>query len=156
MREPLNNTQGKVPMRLALLSMAAATLLPLTAMAQDGPGTHFLQSWDLDENGVVTPTEAEERRGDVFLTFDAGEDQFLDAEEYALFDEARANDMENMGNGHGMQNAQKGMTLVFNDIDADGLVSRDEFIARTADWIQLLDRDADGGVTAADFGPAKN
>ena len=143
-------------MKRILLSMAAATLLPLTALAQEGPGAHFLQSWDLDSTGVVTLTEAEERRGDVFLTFDANEDLFLDAEEYALFDEARANDMENMGNGHGMQNAQKGMTLAFNDMDADGRVSRDEFIARTVDWIKLLDRDADGGVTAADFGPTGN
>jgi hypothetical protein len=143
-------------MKRALLSMAAAILLPLTAMAQDRPGSHFLDSWDQDGDGIVTVTEAQERRGDVFLTFDSNEDQFLDEEEYALFDEARANDMANEGHGHGMQNAQKGMTLAFNDIDADGRVSRDEFVARTADWILLLDRDADGGVTSADFGPTEN
>lgn len=143
-------------MKLTTITFFAATLLPLSALAQNAPGAHFIENWDQDGDGVVTLAEAEQRRGDVFFTFDANEDTFLDSEEYAMFDEARANDMAGRGNGNGMRRAQEGMTMAFNDVDADGKVAQDEFIARTADWIALLDRDGDANITAQDFGPGSN
>lgn len=137
--------------KLALPLIFAATL----AVAENGvPGSHFIENWDLDGDGQVTLAEAEERRGDVFLSFDANEDGFIDGEEYKTFDEARANDMQGQG-GHGngaMKNAEGGMHLQFNDTDTDGRVSRDEFVGRTKDWIAQMDRNGDGAVTTADFG----
>lgn len=41
----------------------------------------------------------------------------------------------------------------FNDVDGDGRVSRDEFMARVPDWYAMMDRNADGTITTDDFGP---
>jgi hypothetical protein len=73
--------------------------------------------------------------------FDMNEDGLLDAEEYVLFDETRALDMENNG-GHGrgaMVQASEGMTLPFNDVDADGAVSLAEFLGQAPAWIGGMD-----------------
>jgi hypothetical protein len=140
-----------------LASMIAA--LPLTATAQGTPGAHFITNWDLDEDGVVTLDEFTSRRGDVFVMFDDDENGTLDAAEYVAFDETRAADMaNNAGEGHGKGGArmQEGMTLSFNDTDGNGSVSLDEFVSHSADWLTLIDRNGDGAVTAADFGPQKN
>lgn len=135
---------------LALLALAA----PAWAQVQQ-PGSHFIENWDLDGDGVVSLEDITTRRGDVFLTFDYDEDGALDAEEYAFFDEARENDMKNNG-GHGTGNAMRrvseGMTLVFNDTDGNGEVSQEEFIAHAGDWMAMLDRNGDGSVTSNDFG----
>ena len=139
------------------IMLAAVVALSATAtLAEDQmPGAHFIENWDLDEDGVVSLEDITTRRGDVFLTFDADENGALDAEEYVYFDEARANDMENNGGhgqGNGMRRASEGMTLAFNDTDGNGEVSREEFLAHASDWLAMLDRNGDGGVTTADFG----
>ncbi len=147
--------------RLSLLT-AALLISAAPLLAQNAtPGGHFIANWDADGDGVVTLAEATAKRGDVFTAFDADEDGRLSAEEYALFDQARANDQAAMraemakgggkGPGHGM-NEEGGMTRAFNDVDADGFVSRDEFIARTPDWITQMDRNTDGQITTDDFG----
>lgn len=142
------------------LSLALA-LLAAPAFAQQGvPGQHFVENWDLDGDGQVTVAEAKERRADVFMSFDANEDGFLDAEEYVVFDEARANDMANEGGqqGHGqgaMMNAANGMMLQNNDDDGDGKVSAAEFVANAEGWILHMDRNGDGVVTTDDFGRGK-
>lgn len=138
-----------------ILVAGAFALLAAPVLAQQGqPGAHFVENWDLDGDGSVTVAEATERRGDVFLSFDADENGFLDAEEYALFDQARALDMEGQG-GHGkgvMERAATGMTMAVNDTNADGRVSRDEFTGNAAAWIASMDSDGDGRVTTDDFG----
>lgn len=125
-----------------------------SASAQEGhPGAHFVENWDLDGDGAVTVAEAIERRGYVFLSFDKNGNGFLDAGECAVFDEARARDMENQS-GYGkavMQNAAAGMTMDANDTDGDGRVSAAEFTGNAAAWIAGLDRDGDGQVTTTDF-----
>jgi hypothetical protein len=144
-------------MKLSLLPLAAL-LAATPALAQQGqPGAHFIESWDGDRDGVVTLEEATARRGDVFAMFDMNEDGLLDAEEYVLFDETRALDMENNG-GHGrgaMMQASEGMTLPYNDVDADGAVSLGEFLGQAPAWIAAMDRDGDGVITTADFGPTR-
>ena len=134
----------------------AAVLLVLAAplVAQNVPGQHFIESWDSNADGQVTLEEATERRSDVFASFDQDDDGYLDAEDYKLFDEARANDQADNKTGHGAgnQNAANGMTLAVNDVDGDGKVSLSEFLGRTADWIAKLDKNGDGVVTTEDFG----
>ncbi len=143
-----------MPKRLTaiLLTCLALPAIALPAFAQ--PGAHFVENWDLDEDGQVTLAEAIERRGDIFFSFDADENGTIDAEEYKMFDEARAADMEGQG-GHGngpMKNAEAGMHLAYNDVDGDGAVSREEFLGRAPDWFADMDRDGDGVITVADFG----
>ena len=136
----------------------ALALLATPALAQQGtPGAHFLQNWDLDGDGKVTVAEAETRRSDVFLSFDADEDGFLDADEYTLFDEARATDMaaQSAQDRGAMMRAADGMKLTRNDTDGDGKVSREEFVAGAAGWVAQMDSDGDGAVTVADFGPGR-
>lgn len=141
-----------------LIGTAALFLTAGLGLAQGMPGQHFIENWDLDGDGQITLGEAQERRGDVFASFDADEDGVLSAEEYIMFDEARANDMaENVG-AHGnankaMQQAVGGMSLEFNDTDGDGRVSLEEFLANTGAWVDMMDKSGDGIVTAADFGP---
>lgn len=135
-------------------TFAAMVALAATAAgAQGNPGAHFIENWDLDGDEIVTVQELEIRRDDVFYTFDSNEDGRLDVEEYVDFDEARANDMaDNAGHGNGMRRAAEGMTRAFNDADGDGAVDRTEFLARTAAWMALIDRDGSGTITQADFG----
>lgn len=140
------------------LSILVLICVTASASAQEGhPGAHFVQNWDLDGDGAVTVAEAIERRGYVFLSFDEDENGYLDAGEYAVFDEARARDMENQG-GYGkaaMQSAAAGMTMDANDTDGDGRVSAAEFTGNAAAWIAGMDRDGDGQVTTADFAIAR-
>ena len=140
-------------MKIQMLA-AALVVASSTAFAENHqPGAHFIENWDLDDDGAVSLEDIMTRRGDVFFTFDADENGALDAEEYVLFDEARANDMENnAGNGNGMRRASEGMTLSFNDTDGNGEVSHEEFLAHSSDWLAMLDRNGDGSVTTADFG----
>jgi len=140
-----------------VLVMAVAAATPGLAQSQN-PGEHFITNWDGDGDGAVTLEEATTRRGDIFVTFDADENGFLSAEEYTQFDAARAGDQAQMRQGQGkgqglMMREEGGMQLAFNDADGDGAVSRDEFLARTPDWFAMMDRNADGQITAADFGP---
>ncbi|MGC1495764.1 MAG: EF-hand domain-containing protein [Sulfitobacter sp.] len=135
-----------------------AILAPFSAFAEEAPGSHFIENWDLDQNGTVSLAEITERRGDVFNMFDQDENGSLNAEEYVLFDETRAEDMKNNAGGHakGGGRMQQGLTLDFNDTNEDGEVSRAEFLERSEAWVTMVDRDADGMITSADFGPRGN
>jgi hypothetical protein len=135
-----------------------AFLVPFAVSAQETPGSHFIENWDLDADGSVSLEEITERRGDVFVMFDQDENGRLDATEYVLFDETRAADMQNNAGGHGQggQRMQEGLTLAFNDTNGDGEVSKEEFIAQSAAWVAQVDRNGDGMITDADFGPKGN
>lgn len=144
---------------------AAATVLVTSAAFAEGtgPGAHFIANWDQNADGMVTLEEATTKRGDVFTAFDADEDGKLSADEYTMFDEMRAADQaqmqEEMGMGKGkgkgkgkMGGEEGGMQRGFNDADGDGFVTREEFLAKTPDWIAMMDRNGDGKVMADDFG----
>lgn len=143
-----------------ITSLAIALVIGTAATAQTGqPGAHFVENWDLDGDGQVSLMEVTERRGDIFVTFDENDDGTLSAQDYVAFDAARAADQENEAKGQGnggqgrAKKASAGMELGFNDINGDGVVSHDEFLSRSKDWFNLLDRNQDGSVTTADFGP---
>ncbi|EEB84450.1 EF hand domain protein [Roseobacter sp. GAI101] len=116
-----------------------------------------IENRDLAGNDAVTPAKLTDRRGDVFAMLDQNDNGFLSVIEYALFDETRAADMENNAAGHGKGgHMQEGLTLGFNDTDADGAVSKAEFGASSGAWLAQVDHDGDGTITAADFGPQGN
>ncbi|MEX5728301.1 hypothetical protein Ga0609869_001654 [Rhodovulum iodosum] len=128
------------------------------ALAQQGvPGERFLEVWDLDQSGEVTLEEMKTQRGTVFSMFDTNEDDILDAEEYSYFDEARANDVgaQAAAGGRKLQRLANGLSLAANDADGDGQVTRAEFIAGTEGWRDRADRNGDGVLSAADFGPGR-
>lgn len=139
-----------------LLPVVIALTVGSVATAQQGqPGLHFIENWDLDENGQVTLAEAREKRGDLFYMFDQDENGKLDDAEYAMFDETRQADMDENAGGHKkgqMRGVNAGLMLEFNDTDGDGLVSEEEFVARSDDWFGNMDRNGDGFVTTEDFG----
>lgn len=142
-------------MKNFLICAAITGLIPTLSFAEETPGSHFIESWDLNDNGSVSLEEITERRGDVFFMFDQDENGILNAVEYVLFDETRAADMENNAGSHGKRagHMQEGLTLAFNDSDADGEVSKAEFLTNSAAWVTQIDRDGNGMITAADFGP---
>lgn len=131
----------------------ALALTAVVAQAQTTPGDQFLQNWDLDQDGTATLEELREMRSNVFYAFDANEDGYLDAEEYVLFDEARAGDVANYEADQRvqMQKVADGMSLPVSDLDGDGQVSETEFLSGTERWFEGLDRNGDGGITLADF-----
>jgi hypothetical protein len=146
--EELENTMIMIKRIIATAALLAATSMASAEMR----GQHFVENWDLDGDGKVTAAEAQERREMIFLTFDANEDAFLDADEYKLFDEARANDMADRPHrGQRMRAAANGMRLDANDKDGDGRVSRGEFLAQASTWIIAMDRNGDEVVTVEDF-----
>lgn len=132
---------------------AAALFTASAALAQTTPGDQFMQSWDLNGDGTATIEELREMRENVFFTFDANEDGYLNAEEYVLFDEARQNDVNNYEADQRlqMQAVADGMSLPNSDTDGDGRVALDEFLAGADGWFAALDKNEDGGVTLKDF-----
>ncbi|MCF6302764.1 MAG: EF-hand domain-containing protein [Devosiaceae bacterium] len=143
--------------KIVTIATLASLLLAGSAMAQgNAPGSGFIENWDLDGNGAVTLEEIIEKRGEVFYMFDQEDDGLLSAENYKLFDEARAADQaQAAGNANGAraQRGAKGMTLEFNDTNKDGQVSLEEFIENSDEWFAIMDQNGDGEVTSADFGP---
>ena len=139
-------------------TVTALALIASQSIAADGvPGSHLVESWDLDDDGKVTLAEAAERRGAVFLTFDADDNGILNSEEHDLFDEARANDMKENGQGHGQgkRNPANGMMREFTDANGDGDVTRAEFMAAVPAWFARMDKNDDGAVTNDDFGKGR-
>ncbi|WP_244868072.1 EF-hand domain-containing protein [Vannielia litorea] len=163
-----------------LAPVALALSIASPSLAQQGsPGAHFIENWDADGDGRVSLSEAREKRSDIFTMFDTDEDDVLSSEEYDAFDETRAADMaanaealgasgkgpgvgNGKGNGRGQGKGQAGpglgdynrsMSRDYADTDGNGVVSRSEFEGLSDAWFTQRDRDGDGFITSADFGP---
>lgn len=137
------------------LTAVALVLMTGSAFAQGKPGAHFIENFDLDEDGVVTLAEVLEKRTDIFYMFDQDENGVLSSEEYDMFDEVRAADHEQEGHsgGQGQGNQGEGMAREVTDLNGDGVVAQEEFMTAAQDWFQGKDRNRDGVITTADFGP---
>ncbi len=140
---------GRIPL-IALAGALACALAAPAAQAQV-PGAHFIRNWDLDGDGAVTTGEARQMRGDVFYMFDRNGDGALDAAEYDLFDETRAADMAANEARGAMRPVEAGLRREANDVDGDGVVTEEEFLGRTEDWLAGIDADGDGKLTQGDF-----
>ena len=145
-------------MKLTLAAAALALCATAPSLAQQGnPGQHFLEQWDADADGRVTPEEVASKRADVFAMFDQGSNQVLSAAEWALAEEHMVLEIGNGGQGHGMNMAAPGkavheaMTPAFHDADGNGEVTLEEFEAASARLFPMLDADGDAAVTSADF-----
>lgn len=151
-------------MRKLVLTTAATCLWAGMSLAQAGnPGLHMIEQWDTDADGQITIEEARTKRGEIFYMFDAGSDGVLSAEDWAGVAEHMAAEMgekgqgQGQGQGHGkgrgpgaiMQNA---MGAEFNDANADGQVTLEEFTAATDTLFAALDMNGDKVVTTDDFG----
>lgn len=137
---------------LACLPIALAAGMALAQAGQ--PGAHFIENWDLDGDGSVSFEEATQKRAELFTMFDQDGSGGLDRAEYDLFDQTRQADMKANAGGHDkgpMRIVNDGLTLPFNDTNGDGTVSRDEFLGRSGDWFEMIDRSGDGVVDSADF-----
>lgn len=110
----------------------------------------FMAGWDANEDGMLSLTEAQERRGELFEALDDDADGTLNTTDFKAFLDDMTQSDEEPGNN---RRALGGMTLDFNDVNGDGAVTRDEFVAQTAAFLKGMDRDGDGTITNKDFGP---
>jgi Ca2+-binding EF-hand superfamily protein len=133
----------------AALLLAAASAVSADEMLDN----QFFSRWDLNGDGAVTVDEARQHRITVFDMFDQDGDNYLDADEYAIFDDVRDANREAFGAEFGTitKDGSFGISLRFNDRDGNGVVSIGEFMSRAGEWIQLMDRNTDGIITADDF-----
>lgn len=151
-------------MKTLILTTAATCLWAGMALAQSGiPGLHMIEQWDADSDGQITVEEARTKRGEIFYMFDAGSDGVLSAEDWAGVAEHMAAEMgeKGQGQGHGQGKGQgrgpgaimhSAMSVEFNDANADGQVTVEEFTAATDMLFAALDVNGDKVVTTDDFG----
>jgi Ca2+-binding EF-hand superfamily protein len=126
-------------MKPVLLSALIATTMAGPVFSQDSIDDIFAQ-WDLNANGQVSVLEARSTLTSIFASFDTNLDGYLDGNDTAQANATVAPDGD-----------ESAVALEFDDTDGDGRVSLLEFINQDDDWVALMDRDADGTVTVADF-----
>lgn len=148
--------------RLTIAAAALAALAASGALAQQQPfpAAMFIEQWDGDADGKVTPAEAEEKRKQIFYMFDTDENEVLSEAEWAGVDEHLAAEL-GQGPGAGQAAGQgrgpgrfvrESLTVAFNDGNGDGVVTKDEFAAASAKLFPMLDQNGDGIVAADDLG----
>lgn len=152
-----------------LSSLLAVALLSVPALGHASgngsgqPGAQFLTEWDVSGTGSVTLVDMQTRRGEIFEMFDLNGDGTIDSPEAENMAQTVAGQEENNGKGqHGQGQGRNAfapgrvihdaMTVAFNDADADGLITKDEFVTSTERAFAQLDRNSDGSLTLADFG----
>lgn len=56
-----------------------------------------------------------------------------------------------LGMAAGIESVQSSMTRLSNDLNGDGVVTRDEFVSNGSQWFNRIDRNHDGIVSLTDF-----
>jgi hypothetical protein len=132
---------------------------------QPGAMMEFVQEWDMNEDGRVTPDDLTERRGMLFEMFDLDGDGGIDGAEQANMAQTIAGQMESnhgaqgrgngQGGGHGRggpgQMIHNAMTAAYADADGDGVLSIGEWADATQRLWAKLDRNGDGQLDRDDF-----
>lgn len=127
--------------------------------------TEIFKTYDLNGDGVLSEEEREAMDGDRLRLRDQDRDMTQDQTQSG--GGGNGNGAGN-GNGNGgqggattrtMTRAQQALALGDDgflakalDTNGDGLISLDEFVAGTADWLARLDKTGDGVITTDDFG----
>lgn len=136
-----------------LLALAALSLATPAALAQEAPAPghsklEFLQTYDVDLDGVVTQAEYMARRGEAFARTDTGGDGLLDEAEYVSEYAVRL-DAE-LAAQRAAQIRQAHVRFGVMDGDRDGQMTRAEYEATAARTFQRLDTNGDGLVDDKD------
>lgn len=126
-----------------LPALFAGVLAATHVQAGDEAGASFLERWDINNDGVVSLKEAEKRRQALFAKLDANNDGFLDRDEFTVSAET--------GAASGAEDTSMLMGLNLNDVDGDGKVSAGEFMSNSGTWVDLMDENKDGAVSAEEF-----
>ncbi|MBK1636233.1 hypothetical protein [Rhodovulum adriaticum] len=137
--------------RLTLTALALTLATGQAAPAQDRTAPHLMSLWDANRNGVVGFHELAYRQRAVFAHFDRNGDMLLDPTEAAHFDRVRALTGPLRGrNAAEWRRIVRNLRLMRSDIDGSGAVDLSEFRLVAAEWMAMLDRDADARLELSD------
>lgn len=124
----------------AFATLVGLSLAGSAALAQQAaPGALAIDRWDADHDGRVTLAEVRAGRASLFGSYDGNGDGVLDVAELGRGPGAAA--------GGGRNVLRYGM-----DSNGDGVVTRAEYVDGSALWLQRMDSDRNGVLTASDFG----
>lgn len=142
--------------RIGAVALTVLALSTVSLQAQQGGGmAHFMDEWDMNQDGQVTADDIAARRGDLFDMFDLNGDSTIDAEEQAIMASTIAGQEDNNREGHGANGPgpriHAAMVPAYNDANADGLVTAEEFAAASPRLFAELDSNGDGVLNRADF-----
>ena len=127
---------------VTFFSAGVCTLLLATTMAEaDGRGRLF-EKLDLDDDGLVTHSEAVAARGQWFERIDADGDGYLTVEEMT----AQRRHAGAEGKAGRIERRFAKM-----DQDGDGRIGQAEFTARAGHWIERADGDGDGAISREEW-----
>ncbi len=141
--------------RLALGAVSLMTLClsaPLV-LAQEAPAPghskrEFLETYDVDLDGVVTQAEYMTRRGEAFVRTDSNGDGVLSETEYVAEFTVRLD--ADLAAQRALQLRQAGVRFGVMDTDKNGGMSRPEYEATAGRTFQRLDTNGDGRVDDRD------
>lgn len=168
--------------RTSSLAVVAAFVASVASGQSIVAGVDFLVTWDGDGDGKVTLAEVVDRRASLWALFDANGDGIWQAEDLKLIDEHLAAEAEAKaemmkandqvpGFVHGMGAGENGGTpgaganagatvnisslsnLDLYDADKNGTLTEAEWNAGAPIWFKIRDRNGDGVLDMADFGP---
>ncbi|MET0545683.1 MAG: hypothetical protein ABWZ40_05170 [Caulobacterales bacterium] len=128
--------------RISLLAGAALVMAAGAAVAHG----KMLEQADANKDGRITQAEVQTARADHFAKMDVNKDGFLDASELAK--------MSKMHDGKGGHRGHHGMGMR-GERDADGKMTKSEFMAKSEGRFAEMDFNKDGVVDKTDHDARK-
>ncbi|MEZ5996829.1 MAG: hypothetical protein R3C25_13870 [Hyphomonadaceae bacterium] len=115
------------------------------AMAQDGgPARPGLFQADANSDGVLTRQEFDAGRDAMFASIDTDNNGVLSREEMRAHHGERGHGRRGRSGGRG---GQEGMHMGGADANNDGVITRDEFLARPIAMFERMDANHDGVIS---------